>query len=132
MIETVVALSVMAVLGVVVTQSMLMLNRRSSLARVKNLAKATVLSRIQEASAVPWDPDAETPVNPTILNVQSKSENIQMGDSTTHIGTLPATLQWTVANVSGVSNVRLVTCRVNYTYLGKSQNYEVRMHRSAD
>ena len=130
-IEILVAVGVLAVTTIAMTQSMLVLNRNSAIARVKNLTKALVLSRIQEVAAVTYDYNATPQVIPTILNIGTTTENVNIGDASTGLGNMPGTLTWTVAAVGSIG-IRSVKCRVAYTYMGRAQSYEQLTYRSPD
>ncbi|HEV7405345.1 MAG TPA: hypothetical protein VGO11_20545 [Chthoniobacteraceae bacterium] len=130
-VEILVAVGVLAVTTIAMTQAMLVLNRNSAVARVKNLAKALVLSRIQEVAAVTYDYNATPQVIPTLLNVGVTTENVNIGDASTGLGNVPGTLTWTVASV-GAIGIRSVKCRVAYTYMGRPQSYEQLTYRSPD
>ena len=130
-VEVLVAVGVLAVTTIAMTQAMLILNRNSAIARVKNLGKAMVLGRIQEIGSIAYKPTATPPVVPTLLNVGTTSEAVTLGDSSAEIGSLPGTLQWTVASV-GSTSTRSVKLRLTYTYMGRAQSYEVLTYRSPD
>ncbi len=121
--EVVVSLGVLALTTVVMTQAMLVLNRNSAVARVRNLAKAAVLGRVQEVNALPLDPASGAPI-PTLLQAGSTTTDVDLGDSSADIGRLPAKIHWTVAKL-GSTETRSIRCRAEYTYLGRPQNYEV-------
>lgn len=129
--EVIVAASVLAITTVVMTQSMLVLNRNSALSRVRNLAKAMVLGRIQEVGAVAYDPAANPAVVPAILTVGTTTSTVNLGDASAQVGAIPATLTWTVGSV-GTTATRSVKCRVDYTYMNRKQNYEALTFRSPD
>jgi hypothetical protein len=129
--EILVSLGAMALAMMLMTQAMIVLNKSAARSRVRNLARAMVLGRIQEAGVVSYDPTGTPPVVPPILAVGTTSEAVNLGDSSTGIGSLPATLQWIVAS-AGTNKTVSVRCRVDYTYLGRAQAYEASTFRAAD
>jgi prepilin-type N-terminal cleavage/methylation domain-containing protein len=131
LVEVMVAASVLALTTIAMTQSMLILNRNSAISRVRNLAKALVLGKIQEAAVVDYDPAGSPAVIPTILNTGTTTTSVSLGDTTTQLGTVPATVTWTVTN-TGVSSVLSIKCRITYTYLKRAQSYEVLTYRTPD
>jgi type II secretory pathway pseudopilin PulG len=146
LVEVMVAAGLLALSTVLMTQSMLVLNRNSSIARVRNLAKAKVLEKIQEATVVKYAPNTDDKTEPPPLKLTSGEvlENIELGDATAGIGKLPAKRYYSVkaaGTLSGdkavqddkdVKSVRVVTCRIEYTYLGKTRTYEAVTYRSPD
>lgn len=141
LVEIMVAAGLLAMSTVVMTQSMLVLNRNSSVARVRNLAKAAVLSKVQEAAVVKFDPNADDPITPAPLVVTSDPgpiADVNLGDASAGLGAIPAKLQYTVIKTSpsatdkDVKETRTIRCRVDYTYLGKKRYYEVVTYRSPD
>lgn len=130
-VEILVAVAMIAITTVAMTQAMLIVNRNAAVTRVRNLAKAMVLSRIQEVGAVAYDPAASPAVIPTILAPGVTNEAVNLGDASTQLGLLPANLQWTVAAV-GATGTRSVTARLTYTYMSRPQSYEVLTFRSPD
>lgn len=131
LIEVMVAAAVLALTTIAMTQAMLVLNRNSAIARVRNLAKAMVLGRIQEVAALAYDPTASPAVIPTPLALSNTTTSVNLGDSTAGVGSLPATLTWNVTNV-GATTIRQIKVRVDYTYLNRKQNYEVVTFRAPD
>lgn len=130
-VEILVAVGVLAIASIAMTQAMLVLNKNSAVARTKNLAKALVLSRIQEVAAVTYDTSATPQVISPLLSLGTTTESVNIGDASTGLGNLPGTLTWTVASV-GTIGVRSIRCRVAYTFMGRSQSYEQFTYRSPD
>lgn len=133
LVEVMVAAAVLALTTLTATQVLLRLNRQAATIRVMNAAKAEALSRIQQVSQIAYAPNANTPVVPTLLTVGTTTTNIDLGSTSTDLGSIPGTATWTVANVgasgSGIVSVR---CTINYTYLGRSLSYELFTYKSPD
>ena len=127
-----VAVTVLVIAAVSVTQALLQLNRRAAIARVMNAAKAEALSRIQQVTQCAYAPDAVPAVIPTILAVQSKTTDIDLGASTTGLGPVPGTVTWTVVALGGDAKMRSVQCTINYKYFGKNLSYELFTYKSPD
>lgn len=134
LLEVMVSAGVLAITTIAMTQSMLILNRNSSLARVRNLAKAMVLSRIQEVGAEAYNPTANPAVIPSNLAVTGSGgtvTNVNLGDASTELGPVPATMTWTVTN-TGKLSILSVDCLVSYTFLGRKEKYEIVIYRAPD
>jgi type II secretory pathway pseudopilin PulG len=130
--EVMVACGVLVLTAVSVTQALLQLNRQAAISRVSNAAKAQALSMIQEVSQCSYSPDATPPVIPTLLNVGTTTQSVDLGSTLTGLGSIPGTATWTVASLSDGSNVRSVQCTINYTYLGKNLSYDLFTYKSPD
>lgn len=134
LVEVMVAAAVLALTSLTATQVLLRLNRQAAAIRVMNAAKTEALSRIQQVSQSAYAPNADPPVIPDLLKVNATptSTAIDLGSTTTDLGSIPGTVTWTVANVNGSSGIRSVKCTVNYTYLGKNLSYELLTYKSPD
>jgi prepilin-type N-terminal cleavage/methylation domain-containing protein len=132
LVEVMVAVAVLVISAVAVTQAMLQLNRQAALSRVTNAAKAEALSRIQQVSQCSYAPDANPAVIPTILAVQTTTTTVDLGSTLTGLGSIPATEVWKVAKVSSTSSILTVQCTISYRYLNKNQSYELFTYRSSD
>lgn len=127
-----VAIGVLAMTAVAVTQALLQLNRQAAISRVMNAAKAEALSRIQQVSQCSYNPDATPAVIPALLNVGTTTTTVDLGSNLTGLGSIPATETWTVANVAGNPETLSVRCTLNYTYLGKNLSYELFTYKASD
>lgn len=127
-----VAVAVLVMTAVAVTQSLLQLNRRAAISRVMNAAKAEALSRIQQVSQCSYNPTATPPVVPAILQVGTTTQDVDLGSGQTSLGKVPGTATWTVASLPGDANIRSVRCTITYKYLGKNLSYEMFTYKSAD
>lgn len=127
-----VAVTVLALVAISVTQALLQINRKAAIARVMNAAKAEALSRIQQVSQCSYNPDANPPVVPSLLTVGTTTQSIDLGSSVTGLGSIPGTATWTVASVAGTANTRSVRCTITYRYLGKDLSYELFTYKAAD
>ncbi len=127
-----VAVTVLVLTAIVVTQALLQLNRQAAISRVMNAAKAEALSRIQQVSQLSYNPEATPPVIPTILATGTTTQAIDLGSSLTGLGSIPGTATWKVANVSGTSNLLSVQCTITYKYLSRNLSYELFTYKSAD
>lgn len=134
LVEVMVAAAVLALTTLTATQVLLRLNRQAATIRVMNAAKAEALSRVQQISQAPYAPNADTPVVPDLLKVRTvTTPNVEIGSTSTDLGSIPATVIWTVANVgSSSSGIVSVRCTINYTYLGRSLSYELLTYKSPD
>lgn len=132
LVEVMVAVGVLALVSVSVTQAMLQMNRRAAIARVTNAAKAEALSRIQQVSQCAYNPDATPAVIPSILTLQNTSTQIDLGSTLTGLGSIPGTATWNVTDLASGTNIRSVRCTVAYKYLGKNLSYELVTYRSPD
>lgn len=132
LVEVVVAVAVLTLTAVGVTQALLQLNRQAALSRVTNAAKAEAISQIQQISQCAYNPDAVPPVIPTILNVGTRTQQADLGSKQTDLGSIPATITTTVAAVPGGAGIRSVRCTVAYTYLGRNLSYELFTYKSPD
>ena len=126
-----VALTVLILCAVVVTQALLRLNRQAAISRLENAAKAEALSRIQQVSQCSYNPDANPAVVPTILATGTTTTAVDLGSSATGVGSIPGTATWTVASVSGTETLS-VRCTITYKYLGKNLSYELFTYKSPD
>jgi len=127
-----VAVAVLVMCAVMVTQALLQLNRQAALSRVMNAAKAEALSRIQEVSQAAYAPEAAPPVIPTILATGTTTQAVDLGSNLTGLGSIPGTAKWTVTTLAGGSNIRTVQCTITYKYLGKNLSYELFTYKSPD
>ncbi len=127
-----VAVAVLVLSAVTVTQALLTLNRQAALSRVTNAAKAEALSRIQQVSQAAYAPTALPPVIPTILAEGTTTQAIDLGSNLTGLGSIPGTAKWTVSTLAGGSNIRSVQCTITYKYLGKNLSYELFTYKSPD
>lgn len=132
LVEVMVAVMVLAMTAVAVTQSLLQLNRRAAIARVMNAAKAEALSRIQQVSQCSYNPNATPPVIPAILALGTTTQAVDLGSTQTGLGSIPGTATWTVASLPGDGNIRSVQCTITYKYLGKNLSYEMFTYKSED
>lgn len=127
-----VAMGVLVMTAVAVTQAMLQINRRAAIARVMNAAKAEALSRIQQVSQASYNPDATPAVVPTILNTGTTTASVDLGSSLTGLGSIPGTATWTVATLASNPKIRSVRCTITYKYLNKNLSYELFTYKSPD
>lgn len=127
-----VAVAVLVLSAVTVTQALLTLNRQAALSRVTNAAKAEALSRIQQVSQAAYAPTALPPVIPTILAEGTTTQAIDLGSNLTGLGSIPGTAKWSVSTLAGGSNIRSVQCTITYKYLGKNLSYELFTYKSPD
>ena len=132
LVEVMVAVSVLALSTVSVTQALLQINRRAAISRVTNAAKAEALSRIQQVSQWAYDPEATPPVIPAGLAVGTTTQAIDLGSNATDLGSIPGTAVWTVTSISPVSKILSVRCTINYTYLSKNLTYELFTYKAPD
>jgi prepilin-type N-terminal cleavage/methylation domain-containing protein len=132
LVEVMVAVAVLVICAVMVTQALLQLNRQAALSRVTNAAKAEALSRIQEVSQSAYAPDAVPPVIPSILTEGTTTQAVDLGSNSTGLGSIPGTAKWTVTTLAGGSNIRSVQCTITYKYLGKNLSYELFTYKSPD
>jgi len=132
LVEVLVSVTVLVLTAVMVTQALLQLNRRAAIARVTNAAKAEALSRIQQVAQCSYDPDALPPVIPTILVPGTTTAAVDLGSSLTGLGSIPGTATWTVASLSGGTNIRSIRCTIAYKYFGKNLSYELFTYKSPD
>jgi type II secretory pathway pseudopilin PulG len=131
-VEVMVAVSVLALCAVSVTQALLQINRRAAISRVTNAAKAEALSRIQQVSQWAYNPEATPEVIPTALTVGTTTEAIDLGSNATDLGSIPGTAVWTVTRISVVSKILSVRCTINYKYLSKNLSYELFTYKAPD
>jgi len=124
-----VAMAVLAICAVAVTQALLQINRQAAISRVTNAAKAEALSRIQQVSQCSYNPDAVPPVVPTLLTVGTTTQAVDLGSNLTGLGSVPGTATWTVASVAGILSVK---CTIKYQYLNKNLSYELFTYKSPD
>lgn len=127
-----VAVAVLALTSVGVTQALLQLNRQAAVSRVMNAAKAEALSRIQQVSQCSYNPDALPPVIPSLLTPGERIEPIDLGSKLTDLGSIPGTATWKVTALSNGSNIRSIGCTIKYKYLGKDLSYELFTYKSPD
>lgn len=127
-----VAVSVLALTAVAITQTLLQLNRQAAISRVANAAKAEALSRIQQVSQCAYAPDALPPVIPTILKVGTTTTAVDLGSNLTGLGSIPGTATWTVAALPGDANILSVKCTIAYKYLSRNLSYELFTYKSED
>jgi hypothetical protein len=127
-----VALAVLALCSVAVTQALLQLNRQAAITRVENAAKAEALSRIQEVSQCSYSPDATPPVIPSLLTVGTTTSAVDLGSSLTGIGSVPGTATWTVATVPGDAEILSIKCTISYQYLHRNLSYALFTYKSPD
>ena len=132
LIEVIVAVTLLSLTVVGGTRAMLNSNRQAAVSRISNAAKAKALSKIQQLSQFAFKPDANPPVVPALLALGTKTESINLGNEATDLGNVPGTLTWTVANASGVNNIRSVRCKVTYKYLGRDLSYELFTYKAGD
>jgi prepilin-type N-terminal cleavage/methylation domain-containing protein len=133
LVEIMVAMTVLALTAVSVTQALLQINRRAAIARVINAAKAEALSRIQQVSQCSYNPTATpTPVIPTILATGTTTTTVDLGSTATGLGSIPATETWTVSSVATGANILFVKCTLKYTYLNRNLSYELSTYKSPD
>jgi len=126
------ALAVLAITAVVITQTMLVLNRRAAVTRLLNAAKAEAISRIQEVAQCSYQPTANPVVIPTILNVGTTTTAVDLGSTQTNLGSVPGTATWTVTKLSTSTNILSVRCTVSCTYLNKNLSYALFTYKSPD
>lgn len=131
LVEVMVALMVLVISAVAITQALLQLNRRAAISRIMNAAKAEALSRIQQVSQCSYDPAAKPAVIPTLLATGTTTQVVDLGSSLTGLGSIPGTATWTVTNLS-TTNVLSVRCTIAYKYLGKNLSYELFTYKSPD
>lgn len=127
-----VAAAILALTTVTATQALLQLNRQAATVRVMNAAKAEALSRIQQVSQCAYDPSATPAVIPALLAVGTTTQAVDLGSTSTDLGSIPGTATWTVTNVSGDSNILSVRCTIKYKYLNKDLSYELFTYKSPD
>jgi hypothetical protein len=127
-----VAMGVLVISAVAVTQALLQINRRAAIARVMNAAKAEALSRIQQVSQASYNPDAVPAVVPTFLAPGTTTSAVDLGSSLTGLGSIPGTATWTVATVPANPKILSVRCTISYKYLNKNLSYELFTYRSPD
>ena len=133
LVEVVIAVALFGLCMVSMTQAMLRMNKNTALSRMRTLAKSAAMGRIQEAISVPYSPSATPAVNPTLLQVGKRTEAIELSDSTSGIGRIPATMEWEVKQiVSGTAPTVSVRCTINYRYFGRPQTYELNTFRASD
>ncbi len=132
LVEIMVAVAVLVMCAVTVTQALLQLNRQAALSRVTNAAKAEALSRIQQVSQAAYAPQSLPPVIPTILAEGTTTQAIDLGSNLTGLGSIPGTAKWTVATLAGGTAIRSVQCTITYRYLGKNRSYELFTYKSPD
>lgn len=133
LVEIMVAMAVLALTTVSLTQALLQINRRAAIARVVNAAKAEALSRIQQVAQCSYNPTATpTAVIPTILNCGTTTTTVDLGSSATGLGSIPATETWTVSSVPTSANILFVKCKLTYTYLNRNLSYELSTYKSPD
>ncbi len=130
--EVMVALTILVLGAVTVTQALLQLNRQAATARVMNAAKAEALSRIWQVAQCAYSPDALPAVIPSILTTGTTTTNVDLGSNLTGLGSIPAKATWFVASVPGGAGIRSVRCTINYKYLGRNQSYELFTYKSPD
>lgn len=131
-IEVMVAAAVLVLTAVTSTQALLTLNRQAAVVRVMNAAKAAALSRVQQVSQCAYNPTATPAVVPAILTVGTTTQPADLGSTSTGLGSIPATVTWTVANVAGQPSLLSVRCTVRYTYLSRNLTYELFTYKAAD
>jgi hypothetical protein len=127
-----VALTVLALTAVTVTQAFLMLNRRAAVSRIITGAKAEALSRIEEVTQLSYQPDATPPVIPTLLAVGTTTSAVDLGSSSTGLGSVPGTATWTVAKVTGTDNTLSVKCTITCKYLNRNLTYALYTYKAQD
>lgn len=127
-----VAMGVLVMVSVAVTQALLQINKRAAIARVMNAAKAEALSRIQQVSQASYNPDASPAVIPTLLQTGTTTSTVDLGSSLTGLGSIPGTATWTVAATSANPKILSVRCRIDYKYLSKNLSYELFTYKSPD
>lgn len=132
LVEVMVAVTVLVLTALSVTQALLQINRRAAISRVTNAAKAEALSRIQQVSQCAYNPTANPAVIPSILAVGTTTTAVDLGSAQTGLGKVPGTATWTVTNLSATTNIRSVKCTIAYTYLGKNLSYELFTYKSPD
>jgi type II secretory pathway pseudopilin PulG len=132
LMEVLFALAVLAFTSVVITQSMLQLNRRAAVTRLLNAAKAEAISRIQEVSQCSYNPTASPAVIPTILNVGTTTTAVELGSTQTGLGSVPGTATWTVTSLSSTTNILSIKCTVSCTYLNRNLSYALFTYKSPD
>ena len=126
------AMAVLAICAVVVTQALLQVNRQAAISRVENAAKAEALSRIQQVSQCSYDPTATPPVVPSILATGTTTQSVDLGSSSTGLGSVPGTATWTVATVAANPNILSVHCTISYQYLHRHLSYDLFTYKSPD
>lgn len=127
-----VAMAVLVMVAVAVTQALLQINRRAAIARVMNAAKAEALSRIQQVSQASYAPDASPAVVPTLLKTGTTTAAVDLGSSVTGLGSIPGTATWTVASLTSNPKILSVRCTITYKYLSKNLSYELFTYKSPD
>jgi hypothetical protein len=127
-----VALTVLALTAVVVTEAFLQLNRRAAISRITNAAKAEALSRIEEVAQLSYDPDATPAVVPTLLTVGTSTTAVDLGSSATGLGSIPGTATWTVAKVTGTDDTLSVKCTISCKYLNRNLSYALFTYKAPD
>lgn len=130
--EVMFALAVLAFTSVVITQSLLQLNRRAAVTRLLNAAKAEAISRIQEVSQCSYNPTANPPVIPATLNVGTTTTPVELGSTQTGLGSVPGTATWTVTSLSSTTNILSIKCTVSCTYLNRNLSYALFTYKAPD
>jgi type II secretory pathway pseudopilin PulG len=131
-VEVLIASTVLVLTAITVTQALLQVNRQAAISRVMNAAKAEALSRIQQISQCSYSPTAKPPVIPSILTVGTTTQAVDLGSNLTGLGSIPGTATWTVASVSGTTNILSIRCTINYSYLSRNLAYELFTYKSPD
>jgi type II secretory pathway pseudopilin PulG len=129
--EVVVSLMIIGLCAVAVTRALLQINRQAALVRLVNSAKAQALSNIQQVAPLSYQPDITPAVIPSILNVGTTTSAVDLGDPTTALGSVTGTSTWTVSAV-GSTYIRMVRCRIDFKYYGKSRSYELVTYKAPD
>ncbi len=146
LVEVVVALGLLTLMVVSSTQAMMQANRQSAIMRTLTAARGIVQRNIDTALTVGWSFNNEpamlaltsatgTPYDddaPPASNTDGVVQIAVMEDGTT--ATVPGTL-WrivaAVANADG-AQIRRVTFRLDYTYLGRPYSVQMVTNRAID
>jgi type II secretory pathway pseudopilin PulG len=134
LLEAIVAAAVIGIFSLGTIEVLLTMNRNAARIRVMNMAKAAVLEKVQDLQTAPWLPQDDPPVVPAHLLVGKHTEKIDIGDVSSGIGEIPATLTTTVTEVPNEVNadIRRLEVVIDYTYLGRPQTYSVTTMRAPD
>ncbi len=131
-VEVMMAATILALVAVTTTQALLHLNRRAAISRVSNAAKAEALSRIQEVSQCSYNPDAQPAVIPSILQIGTTAQAVDLGSNTVDLGSIPGMAIWTVSAVPGGGGTLAIKCTIQYSYLGRNLSYELFTYKASD
>lgn len=132
--EVLVAVMLIGLSGTAALGLLLKLNQNAANVRVMNLAKAAVMSRIQQVSVPAYNPTGLPPVVPTALNLGTTTTTTDIGSTSSPLGSVPASIVWSVTAQANAQNVpiRRVSCRINYQFQNRTQSYEMVTFRAPD